>query len=371
MFDKGVVAPATNSGMICWIQRRAEWCGKRFSRKRKMIATPRAMALRPTLRESFSIPQRSNYSLAAMHLCLNLFQLVILPLYLLPRSLWWGVSIVPIAAMNNPFWALIHEAIHDLLSADARANAALGRALAICFGSPFQILRLTHLSHHKFNRSPLEKGTEIYNPAEISKFTAAVKYFFYILCGLYLLEVVSPLAFYVPLPLFRKMRRRVIERGNAQERWLARKFKDERRVREIRLDGAAIIFLFGLSAYWFRAHLLVFAGMMGMRTFLISFMDNVYHYRTRLRVTISGHNLFLPERFSSLILHFNLHRVHHAHPSIPWNSLPVVFARRAECFDRSFCAAAWQQIYGPVSIYDPLVAPASNVEEAGNPREPQ
>lgn len=363
MSDKAAVAPATGSKTGYWFQRRAELWPTWFRAKRSGVATNPTMVFTPVSHEDFSIPERNNYGLAALHLCLNLFQLLVLPRYLLPKSLWWGVSIVPIAAMNNPFWALIHEAIHDLLSSTARVNVALGRLLAICFGSPFQILRLTHLSHHKFNRSPLEKGTEIYNPAVTSKFTAAIKYFFYILCGLYLLEVFSTLVFFVPPPLFRRMRRRVIEQGNAQERWLARKFIDERRVREICLDGAAIVLLFGLSAYCFRGHWMIFVGLLAMRTFMISFMDNIYHYRTPLRVTISGHNLVLPAPLSSLVLHFNLHRVHHAHPSVPWKSLPAVFTRQAESFDRNFWAAAWQQFYGPVPMSDPAVAGAGKFEE--------
>ena len=62
------------------------------------------------------------------------------------RSLWWSLSIVPIGVMNSSFWALIHEAIHELLNTNATVNAGLGRVLAICFASPFQILRLTQLS---------------------------------------------------------------------------------------------------------------------------------------------------------------------------------------------------------------------------------
>lgn len=307
-------------------------------------------------RNDYAIPQRNNYGLAALHLCLNLFQLFILPRYLLPRSLWWGVSIIPIAAMNNPFWALIHEAIHDLLHSSPRVNLALGRLLAIFFGSPFHILRLTHLSHHKFNRSPLEKGTEIYNPREVSKLTASLKYFFYILCGLYLLEVFSTSLFFLPRQMFRRMRRRVMEKGNSQERWLVNKFTDVKRLREIRLDGVAICLVFALSALCYREHWPLLAALLMARTFLISFMDNVYHYSTPLNVTISGHNLFVPRIFSSLLLHFNLHRVHHTHPNVPWKSLPEAFARQSDQFDHSLWSAAWHQFDGPVALPQALAA---------------
>ena len=155
-----------------------------------------------------------NFTLAAIHVAANIFQLFILPVYLLPRSLWWSVAMIPIAALNNPFWALIHEAIHDLFNSSARVNAAAGRLLAILFGAPFHVLRLTHLSHHKFNRSPLEKGTEIYDPDKVSRVKASFGYFFYILCGLYLLEVFSTFFFFLPPGIFRRVRRRLVDSGD-------------------------------------------------------------------------------------------------------------------------------------------------------------
>ncbi len=298
------------------------------------------------------IPDGLNFSFAALHIFANVFQFFILPLYLLPRNMGWSLALVAIAVLNNPFWALIHEAIHDLLSSSRRVNSAAGRVLSIFFGSPFQILRLTHLSHHKFNRSPLEKGTEMYNPEEVSRLRASFGYFFYILCGLYLLEVFSTLLFFLPPKAFRKLRQRAIDGGNIQEKWLATKFTDNKMVREIRMDGIAICVIFGLSAFCYREHWQLFVGFLMARTFLISFLDNVYHYRTPLHHTISGHNLWLPQVLSTLLLHFNLHRVHHAYPSVPWAKLPELFAQNSERFDRNLFAAAFDQLCGPVSISD-------------------
>lgn len=295
------------------------------------------------------IPSGVNLGLAGLHVFINVFQLFILPLYLLPRNMGWGFALVPIAALNNPFWALIHEAIHDLFNRSRSINSAGGRLLAIFFGSPFQVLRLTHLSHHKFNRSPLEKGTEIYNPREVSRLKASLGYFLYILCGLYLLEVCSILLFFLPPKLFCKLRQRAVDGGNIQEKWLATKFMDNKLVREIRIDGMAICLIFGLGAFCYREHWKLFAGLLMARTFLISFLDNVYHYRTPLYVTVSGHNLSLPRILSTFILNFNLHRVHHANSSIPWPKLPQVFAQTSEKLDRNFFAAALDQLCGPLS----------------------
>ena len=316
------------------------------------MSNDQGLISRRTRLTDLSIPQTPNFGLAAIHIFVNIFQLFILPLFLLPRGMWWSVTVIAIAALNNPLWALIHEAIHDLFSSSSRINSALGRLLSIFFGAPFHVLRLTHLSHHKFNRSPLEKGTEIYDPEEVSRVKASFGYFYYILCGLYLLEVSSTLLFFLPPNIFRKLRQRLVDRGNIQEKWLAGKFTDDKLIREIRMDGIAICLIFGLSAFCYREHWQLLAGLLMARMFLISFMDNVYHYRTPLHATISGHNLSLPRIFSMLLLNFNLHRVHHRNPGVPWTKLPEFFAQHRERFDRNFFVAAMDQLYGPIPLTD-------------------
>jgi fatty acid desaturase len=206
-----------------------------------------------------------NFGLAAVHGCVNICQFFILPLYFLPKSEWWGLILVPFAALNNALWALIHECIHEVFHSSNRINVAVGRTLSVFFGSPFHVLRLTHLSHHKFNRSPLEKGTEIYDPETESRVKASFKYFFYILCGLYLLEVFSTVLFFLPSNAFRKLRQRVADGGNTQEKWLAKRFMNDRLIREVRLDGIAICFIFGLSAFCYRGHWQLFAGLLIVR----------------------------------------------------------------------------------------------------------
>jgi fatty acid desaturase len=332
-----------------------------------MIPKSQASTSLPARSANLSIPEVFNFSLAGLHISLNLFQLFILPLYLLPKSLWWSLFLIPIACLTNPFWALVHEAIHDSFNSSSRINLVFGRWLSIFFGSPFHILRLTHLSHHKFNRSPTEKGTEIYDPEELSKTTASVRYFFYIFCGLYLLEVSSTFIFFLPPNIFRKMRRRLVDHGNVQEKWLAQKLMDKKIVRDIRIDGVAIFLVLAFSAFCFGKHWILFAGLLGVRTFLISFMDNVYHYRTPLHVTVSGHNLFLPRVFSGLLLNFNLHRVHHANPSVPWVELPDFFTQQFETFDRGFLTAALDQLRGPIALSE-LAVPGGMLKKVEHPK---
>jgi len=314
------------------------------------MAKVQAAVPRPVSPGLQSIPRKLNFSVATIQVFVNVFQFFILPLCLLQKNMHWSLVIIPISALNNPFWALIHEAIHDLFSSSSGTNVAAGRLLSLFFGSPFHVLRVTHLSHHKFNRSPLEKGTEVYDPARWSKRRANFTYFFYIFCGLYLLEVFSTLIFFLPTNSFHRLGRRLVDHGNAQEKWLAKKFMDGKTVREIRIDGIAILLIFGLSAFCYGMHWRVLVSILAMRMFLISFMDNVYHYGSTLNVTTSGHNLWLPRVLSVLILNFNFHRVHHRNPAVPWPKLSELFAEHADSFDRGLLTAAVNQLRGPIPL---------------------
>jgi len=293
-----------------------------------------------------------NLSFAGLFILLQLFQFFVLPIYLLPKGSRWEYLVIPLALTITPLWALLHEAIHGLFSSSSQVNRIFGRMLAICFGSPFDILRLTHLSHHKFNRAITEKGTEIYDPKNVSCFCASIQYFYYIFFGLYLLEVSSIFIFFLPPKMFARMRSRLLKQGNVQEKWLAAQFADEAVVRQTRIDGVLIYVILALSACCFGQHWLIFAALLMLRTFLVSFHDNVYHYGTPVGVTASGHNLFMPWFISRLVLHFNLHRIHHRYPNVPWIQLPEYFLRRSEVYDQHFLSAALNQLRGPIAASD-------------------
>lgn len=299
---------------------------------------------------ALAIPQAPNIRLLLLHTAAGFFQLFILPVCLLPKSVWWSLAMVPIAALNNPLWALMHECIHDAFHPSARVNKAAGRWLSILFGSPFQILRLTHLSHHKFNRSPLEKGTEMYEPNDTSRLAAAIKYYFYILCGVYVLEVCSAWIFFAPDNVCRKFGRRLVAKGDPQERWLAAKFLDAKRLHEVRTDGLAVLLLYGASVYCYGGHWNSLVILIVVRAVLISLMDNVYHYGTPTKVTISGHNLSLPRFLASGLLNFNFHRIHHTHPNVPWTGLPQIYAQSCDHCDYKFFVALFRQFLGPLPV---------------------
>ena len=297
-----------------------------------------------------AIPAAANMCLAGVYVFLNCFQLFFLPLVLLPRSMGWSLALIPLALLNNSLWALIHEAIHGQFSVTRSVNAALGRLLSLFFGSSFEVLRWSHLSHHKFNRTLTEQGTEVYDPQAASRLSATVKFYLQIFGGLYLMEALTPLAFLLPRALLRQQRPAELGPGSGQREWLLRNLLADETVQEIRIDGLALLVIFGLVLVCYQEHWRLLAAFLMVRAFCISFLDNVYHYAAPMGATISGYNLRLPWIVSRALLHFNLHGVHHRYQSLPWSHLPQVFAQRRETYDYNYVTAALRQLGGPLPL---------------------
>ncbi len=298
-----------------------------------------------------SIPGTVNYSFAALQLSANAFQFFFVPLYLLPKSLWWALILVPLAAFNNPFWALIHEAIHDLFHSSHRVNMAAGRLLAVFFGAPFHLLQITHLLHHKFNRLLEEQGTEVYDPKRVSRFKASSGYYFRLLGGLYLLEVLSPLLFFLPQSVLRICERRMLsdpinQHGGSVVKYLL----NDDKIQQMRVDSLAIVVVFGVSFVCYAEHWKILVGILLARGFLISFLDNVYHYQTPMFDVFFAQNLELPRFLSKLFLNHNFHGIHHKNPNVSWIRLRRLFVEQSERFQGNYFAAALLQLRGPVAV---------------------
>ncbi len=92
--------------------------------------------------------------------------------------------------------------------------------------------------------------------------------------------------------------------------------------------------------------------MLGTHGLFISFLDNVYHYRTPVNDIFYDSNLWLPGPCAKLLLNFNLHGIHHQNPAVPWNRLPLVFYEGAEIYHGNYFAAAPRQLNGPVALQD-------------------
>lgn len=299
---------------------------------------------------SRGIPTAINFSLAAFYAAANLYQFFVLPLWLLPVNTAWAWTLLPLALLTNPFWSLIHEAIHDLFHPNRAINGFAGRLLAVLFGAPFRILRLSHLLHHKLNRLPVE-GTEYFDKRKSSKAAAAPGYYFQILIGLYLVEVMSPLWFVLPRAWLQAFKDRFLPRdsvgGILMQNWLGAEA-----LREIRIDGLLALSWLAISFYVYGAHWPILLAMVSARGFLISFLDNLYHYETPVGDIFYAKNLRLAAPLSKLLLNFNLHGIHHLNPAISWINLPQAFEVQKSDFQGGYFTAAWCQLGGPIALQD-------------------
>jgi len=296
------------------------------------------------------LPAALNVLLAIFHIAANVLQFIVLPFWLLPANSSCGWILAPLALLTNPFWSLIHEAIHDLLHSSKAVNEFFGRALAILFGSSFRILRTSHLLHHKLNRMPLE-GTEYYDREKNSKAAAAPGYYFQILLGLYLVQISSPVFALLPRKWLEKLRQRFVPPHSISS-MLMHNWLSVDVLREIRHDGLLTVVWLSTALYLYGRYWPMLLGILLARGILISFLDNVYHYGTPVSDVFFAKNLRLPPGLGPLLLHFNLHGIHHINPAISWINLPHAFEVQGGRYQDGYFAAALLQLQGPIALQD-------------------
>ena len=295
-----------------------------------------------------TIPVRANLALAALQVAVNGYQFFILPIALLPASPWWALTVIPLAALNNPLWSLVHETIHGNFHPSSRTNQRAGRVLGVAFCSPWQLVRVGHLLHHRFNRTPLNR-LEDFDPARRSRRRTIVRYYYHLLIGLYVAQLLSALAFYLPRHVLLWARGRFLRRGGYDWNATTALTRPEALLR-MRIDGTVIYLLLGTSLYFYGAYWWVVAAILAMRGFCISFLDYIYHYESRLDELLHADNLHLPRPVAALLLNFNLHGVHHRHPSLPWRALPDAFRRDGDRYHGDYAQAAVRQFRGPIAV---------------------
>lgn len=294
-----------------------------------------------------------NFALLLNMAVLTVGAMILVPWLLLPLDIRWGFLLVPVALLSNSFWALHHEAIHSGFHEDRQRNVQAGRIMAILLGSSFAVLRFGHLMHHQYNRNPTDRP-DVYDPARGSRLRARLSFLGNLLGGLYLIELIVPLACLLPRPLIRRIVDRVYGADDpdvhAIHQSATRLFLDPRRLAMIRTDALLAVALIGVSAYLFGRHWPMLAAFILARGLLISVIDNVYHFATPIDRPDYARNLWLPAPLRLLILNMNLHRVHHARPALPWWKLPGELRATGDGFDAPLLTAALTQFSGPVPV---------------------
>ncbi len=293
----------------------------------------------------------TNWLLLALLGAATLFALILLPLWLLPRSAWWGFALIPVALATNSFWALHHEAIHGNFHPARRVNRRAGRAMAVMLGSSHRVLRFAHLMHHRNNRYRLDRP-DIYEADEGPYAVAKLRFLSELLLFLYASEVAVPLLCLLPKAAVRRIVDFVYRHPDPAVQSVKsvaeQVFLQDRSLREIRIDALLGTALIAASAVCFGSCWPMLAVFLLGRGLLISTLDNVYHFGTPIDDPDFAMNLRLPLILRLAILNMNMHRVHHHNPDLPWWQLPVRFRQLGDGYDAGFIATAFRQFVGPV-----------------------
>ena len=312
-----------------------------------------------------AIPARLNRTFVALILGAHVAAFLLLPLVLLPSSMYWALLLAVFVALTVPHWALVHEAIHGHLDTSTPRNEAWGRVIAILFGAPLATLRFGHLSHHALNSRPSERA-ELFDPAATPGWQARLVFYFRLTMGLYLVEVASSILCFLPRARLRGIVRQLFYEGAADARGMAeraeRQLLEPGRLRTIRLDAAFTLAWLGvgIAAYGAAAWCLILA-LIG-RAFLVSFMDNAPHYGGELDEPGQGYDMHLPRALACLVLNTNLHGTHHRHPNLPWPALPAAFGDDRAGYCGSYFSIPLRQLRGPIPL-DPTAPPRAGAAE--------
>jgi fatty acid desaturase len=248
--------------------------------------------------------------------------------------------------MTTTNWSLIHEAIHSLLAPSQKTNDLYGRALSILFGAPFFLLRYPHLQHHRINGT-IEDRPEYYDSAKRSRWVAAIRYYLNLLFGIYAVEIAGTFLCLTPRSVLRRVAQlfpKAHPADNSAELFL---LKPER-LAQIRFDAVLVLLFYATSFWLYGRYWWLLALALAARGILVSVADNSYHYGASLGSgPRSAYNFRFP--LGAGILHFNLHRIHHMHPALPWIGLPAAFAADKDRHDIGYVSAMLVQFRGPIS----------------------
>ncbi len=293
-------------------------------------------------------PYPLNATFAAAVIVLGGTLLLVVPLALLPASPVAAGILVALIVLATPFCtAVLHEAIHGRLALNAMRNDAMGRAIAICAGVSFDVVRFGHLAHHRSNRHALDRP-DVIEPGQ-SALSAGLKYYGHLFGGLYLTEIVTTLAMWLPRSLIVFLLKRAMtsdEPAVTEIRIAAIRVLD-RRVWQIRVDASIIIALYAAAFHFYGAYWPLLLGAVALRGFLVSLQDNAPHYGTPATIGAAAHNTSAPRWLSLFILNQNLHAVHHDRPDLHWNALPGAFGVADARYAGGYVALLLRQFRGP------------------------
>lgn len=299
--------------------------------------------------KNYPIPKKLNLSLMLLLTVANLFAMFILPLWLLPQSFWWAMILIPIVLATNTYWSLIHEGIHFIFYPDKTINNVSSRIMSIVLGTVFQIVQFGHLVHHAYNRTNIDRP-EVFEPNTQNYWKRNIEYYFKLTVGLYIVEFLGPLLAYLPQPVIARVADKLYGFNPQFDKLLKNRLLSAASLRAIRIDATIMYVLYAVAFICYGHYAWVLLLVMLARGFMLSFADNLPHYGTKLDKIRYSYNLSLPPLLQKWLLNFNLHRVHHEQPMVPWRSLPAAKIAMQDHCDINYFKQGIRQYKGLIDI---------------------
>ena len=224
--------------------------------------------------------------------------------------------------LANTVFSLMHEAVHGSFHPDRRRNELGGRIAAAFFPTAFSLQRAFHLSHHRNNRSEVERF-DYYSKSDVH--VLKVLQWYGVLTGIY--WITSPL-FCVIYALTADIIpwSRLCGDGNQfSNQTSARPFLEslaEVPISLVRLDVALSASVQILIILVFDVSLLGWCLCYGLFALNWSSLQYADHAFSRLDRQEGAWNLKVSRLIRLLFLNYHYHLGHHRNPSIGWARLP-------------------------------------------------
>ena len=235
---------------------------------------------------------------------------------------WKIASAVGFSFTANTLFSLLHESVHGLLHPDHRVNRWGGRWAAAFFPTSLALQRGFHLTHHRNNRSPIERFDYIESGDIV---WLKWLHWYGILTGIYwvvtqlglLLYLVAPVLLRVPV--LRRASSRVAQQTSSRA-YLAVFDNTNGHVARVEL----------LASFAFQA-LLVVALDLDLAGWALCYGAFAIHWSTLqyadhafspLDAQDGAWNLRGNPLSRALFLNYHFHLAHHRYPQTPWLYLP-------------------------------------------------
>lgn len=264
---------------------------------------------------SVAIPARRNLAIGALALAVCWAAL-----WGAARGPWWGVALAAIifSFANNTIFALLHEAVHGNFSPAKGVNRAAGWLFAAMFPTSFTVQRVSHLGHHRRNRTDVE----LYDYVLPGQSRLLKTYWIYcLLTGFYWMIIPTAGLVYLLCPW--GFRSRTFLQGPA--RW----WGFEPFVADIARQPLAKVWREYAFTMAFQTTLWLLLGLswqawlacywaFGINWSSVQYTDHAWSPRD---VKEGAWNLKRSRVTQAIFLNYNLHLVHHRNPSLPWTTL--------------------------------------------------